>query len=374
MTDSADVAPAEAEPHGPSDERSHKQSGWARFALATLTLALGVGGGWAARQINMPLAWMIGAMITTTIGSMAGVRLFVHPGVRNANISVLGVMIGASFQPGVLSRLLDWYPTIIGLATYIATITAILYWYFRRYARFDPVTAYFAASPGGLSSMVLIGREMGGDDRIIALVHGVRVMMVVLAIPIGFMLIAGYNPANRPPAGGALTDLPWREALILGACAVAGGFVGRTIRLPAPAVIGPMFLSAAVHLLGWSHATPPAVLVAAAQIVLGAGIGSRFSDVPPLTVLRVLMLGVGSTIVMLTLTVLFAMLLHDTTDTSLEAVLLAYSPGGLAEMSLIALALSIDAVFVATHHVLRIMLLVGFAPFFFRLVRARQKR
>jgi membrane AbrB-like protein len=344
-----------------------------RFALAVLTLGLGIGGGWAARAINMPLAWMIGAMITTTTASMAGVKLFVHPWLRNANISVLGVMLGASFQPGVLGRVLDWFPTVLGLAAYITCVTAILYWYFRRYAGFDPVTAYFAGSPGGLNSMVLIGREMGGDDRIIALVHGVRVLMVVLVIPIGFMFIAGYNPSMRPPAGGALADMPWREALILGACAVAGGFVGRAVRLPAPAVIGPMFLSAGVHLMGWSHATPPAILVAAAQIVLGAGIGSRFSDVSARTVLRILALGVGSTVVMLGLTVAFAMLLHDATDTSLEAVMLAYSPGGLAEMSLIALALSIDAAFVATHHVLRIMLLVSFAPFFFRLIRARRK-
>ena len=45
---------------------------------------------------------------------------------------------------------------------------------------------------------------------------------------------------------------------------------------------------------------------------------------------------------------------------------MAYAPGGLAEMSLIALVLSIETAFVATHHMLRIMLIVVLAPIAFK--------
>ncbi|MBT7758307.1 MAG: AbrB family transcriptional regulator, partial [Rhodospirillaceae bacterium] len=41
-------------------------------------------------------------------------------------------------------------------------------------------------------------------------------------------------------------------------------------------------------------------------------------------------------------------------------------PGGLAEMSLIALALDVDTAFVATMHLVRILLIVTLAPIFFR--------
>jgi uncharacterized membrane protein AbrB (regulator of aidB expression) len=58
--------------------------------------------------------------------------------------------------------------------------------------------------------------------------------------------------------------------------------------------------------------------------------------------------------------------LRNAADTSLQAVILAYAPGGLAEMSLVALALAIDSAFVATHHVLRIMMIVLVAPTVFR--------
>jgi len=337
-----------------------------RILLALMTLALGSAGGWAATQINLPLPWMIGAMVTTTAASLAGLRLFVHRWVRGPNVAVLGVMLGSSFAPSVAARFGDWLVTIAGLAVYVAIVTAMLYWYFRRLGRFDRVTAFFAASPGGLNEMVLVGREFGGDDRLIALVHGARVLLVVMAIPFGFMIFQDYSQSVRPPMGGALFDMPWREALILAAVAVAGAFGARAIGMPAAFVTGPMILSALVHLLGWSEARPPAFLIGLAQVVIGSAVGARFAGVPLKTVLRVLLLSVGSTVVMVGMTVIFAVALRNAADTSIQAVILAYAPGGLAEMSLVALALAIDSAFVASHHVLRIMMIVVIAPTIFR--------
>jgi hypothetical protein len=55
------------------------------------------------------------------------------------------------------------------------------------------------------------------------------------------------------------------------------------------------------------------------------------------------------------------------TGLSAEQILLAYAPGGLTEMSLVALALHAEAAFVATHHVVRIFLVIVAAPILFRL-------
>jgi membrane AbrB-like protein len=351
-----------APPGAPAPPRSAAR----RIAAAVLALALGAGGGWLATLVNLPLPWMIGAMVATTIGSLAGLELFMYRWVRGPNVAVLGVMLGSSFSPAVIARFGDWIATIAGLAVYVALVTAILYWYFRRLGRFDRVTAFFAASPGGLNEMVIVGRELGGDDRLIALVHGARILLVVMTIPIGFMLFLDYSPGARPPMGGDLAGLAWREALILAGCALAGAFGARAIGLPAAFVTGPMFLSALVHILGWSEAPPPALLIAVAQVVIGAGVGARFSGVKLSTIARVLLLSLGSTAVMVTLTAIFALVLRRAADTGIEAVILAYAPGGLAEMSLVALALAIDSAFVASHHVLRIVMIVIVAPMLFR--------
>jgi uncharacterized membrane protein AbrB (regulator of aidB expression) len=52
-------------------------------------------------------------------------------------------------------------------------------------------------------------------------------------------------------------------------------------------------------------------------------------------------------------------------------LLLAYSPGGLAEMSLAALSLEIEAVFVAHYFVRVFVVMVGAAPVFAFVLRNR---
>ncbi len=346
---------------------------WRRLLRAALTLALGAAGGIAADAIGVPLAWMMGAMVVTTAASMAGLPLLVPAWARQPNVAVLGVMLGSGFTPLIIQRFDDWLPTILGVAVYVTLVTFILSWYFRRIGHFDPVTAFFAGSPGGLNEMVIAGREMGGDDRTIALVHGARVLLVVMAVPFGFVVFGDYHPGSRPPIGGAVFDLPWRDALLLAGCAVVGAVGAKLLRIPAAFVIGPMIVSAAVHLTGWSDSRPPAFLVGLAQVVLGCGVGARFSGVAFGFLLRILRLSIGATLVMIGLTLAFAYALRGLAETSFEALVLALAPGGLAEMSLIALAMSIDAAFVATHHVLRIGMIVVAAPLLFRRAMKRRK-
>ena len=84
---------------------------------------------------------------------------------------------------------------------------------------------------------------------------------------------------------------------------------------------------------------------------------------------RTLVLAVGATVLLLSIAIGFALLLNAITGQPVPALILAFAPGGLAEMSLIALALAMDAAFVATHHIVRIFLVVVLAPTAFRRMR-----
>jgi uncharacterized membrane protein AbrB (regulator of aidB expression) len=76
---------------------------------------------------------------------------------------------------------------------------------------------------------------------------------------------------------------------------------------------------------------------------------------------------VFATAVLLLLAALFGEAVEATLGIPFSAALLAFSPGGLAEMSLIALSLDIDAAYVSSHHIVRIFMIVLAAPFLFRL-------
>ena len=367
-----DEAPPEAQPRG----RPAAPRGWlGRVDAARIlrTLAIGALGGAAFFAFELPLAWMLGAMVFTTVASLGGARLKLPPRMRGLFVTILGVFLGSAFTPEVLDSVARWPLSMAGLALYVGAVTGVLYVYFRRVQKFDRVTAYFSATPGGLSEMVIAGGALGGDDRRIALVHAARVLMVVMIIPFGFRFVEG-EAANTTGQGLALADAEWSEMWALLASAVVGPFLGRALRLPAYRMVGPMLVSAAVHVTGLSHSPPPWELVAMAQVVIGCAVGSRFSGVPLAQVGATITASAGSTVLMLLTTLAFAWTVNHSTGLGLEPLILAYSPGGLAEMSMIALALGIETAFVATHHVFRIGLIVITAPLLFRLLERFGRR
>jgi hypothetical protein len=341
---------------------------WPRALLA---LALGTLGGWLARELGLPLPWMIGAMLATTAASLAGLPVRLWTRLREVFVAVLGVMLGSSFTPAILGELAGWLVSLGVLLLYTAGSGALGAAFFHRAAGYDRVTSYFSAMPGGLSVMILVGEAMGGDVRLISLTHASRLLLVVLVLPFAFQLLLGYQPAERPQPGPALAAID-AGALALLALSGALGWAGaRLVRLPAPAIVGPMLLSAGIHLAGVISAGPPQELVAAAQVVVGSALGCRFAGTPPARVARALGWAAGGTVVLLGSALLAAWLGHLLTGLPVPELTLAYSPGGLAEMSLVALALGLDAALVATHHIVRIFLIVVCAPLAFRLGRDR---
>jgi len=344
----------------------------AKLFRALLALAIGASGGALANWAALPLAWMIGAMLAVTAGAVGGLPVALPLWLRNLFVVVLGIMLGSSFRPEIIDQLGEWSLSLAGLLLYTVVAAAVGMVYLRRVSGYSGTTAYFSATPGGLNEMILVGTAMGGDARVISLMHASRILLVVGTLPFAFQLLLGYDPANRPPVGAPLAAVAWPDLGILALCGLVGMVAARLARLPAAFLVGPMLLSAAVHLKGWTAAAPPAELVAAAQVVIGTALGCRFAGTRVGFILRVVASAAGLTLLLLLLSLAFAYALHSITGLPTPYLILAYAPGGLAEMSLVALALSFDAAFVATHHIVRIFFIVVLAPAFFRLATRRR--
>lgn len=331
-----------------------------------LTIGLGCGGGYIAFLLNLPLAWMIGAMLATTVAALFGAPLYVFAWLRNIMVCVLGVMLGSSFTPEILGVIGDWAVSLLLLGAYVAAAGGASFVYFRRVCGYDKATAYFSGMPGGLAEMVIVGESMGGDSRLISLVHGLRVLLVVLIVPFGFQLFLPFSIADRPAPGMPLLALPLDDLAILLAVGVVGYFGSTALKIPAARLVGPMLLSMAVHLAGFTEASPPTEVIYGAQVVIGAAIGVRFANTAISLIGRTVVQAMGATLILVAFTMLFAAAIHFAIGLPFDAVVLGYAPGGLVEMSLIALALSADTAFVATHHIVRIAMVVIGAPLIFQ--------
>jgi membrane AbrB-like protein len=320
-----------------------------------VALGLGTVGGAVFAKLGLPLPWLLGALAATTVASLSGLELRVPELLRRPMIAVLGAMLGTTFTPARVHGALDWLPTLSALPLYVVLVGSLIFVYLRRFSAMDPTSAFFAATPGGLSEMIALSYQFGGDQRRVSLVHGARLLFIVATIPF-LARLSGHPPPAR--AGGVDLSVDPFGLAVLAALATLGYVVARAVRLPAATFVGPLLGSAAAHISGLVAITPPYLLMALAQLVIGSSVGARFSGTPVWLIGQSLLLGAGATVIMLLITLVFGGLLHLLTGYSLILLLLAFIPGGFTEMSLIALAMGVDPAFVVTHHSVRVFLVV----------------
>lgn len=339
-----------------------------RFAL---TLSIGAFGGSLMWLAHMPLAWLLGAMLATAVCAFAGVPVSLPKQARPPMTAVIGAMLGTSFSPDTFAHAAAWSISLVGLVAFIAITGALAFGYFRWIARLDPVTAFFSAMPGGLVEMITLGAEKGGDERMIALIHSARIFLVVLTLPFLIQTFAGITIERTGIVSAGEMAISAEDVIWFGSAVVGGVALGTLLKLPARFLVGPMLASAILHLVGVTDFELPVAALAGAQVVIGATIGCRFANASPRLILRALALSAGATVLMLLSTVMFAWLLSLAGGDRFVAYVLAYSPGGVAEMSLIALSLHVEVPFVVLHHVVRVLTVVAGASIAFRLLKER---
>jgi uncharacterized membrane protein AbrB (regulator of aidB expression) len=103
--------------------------------------------------------------------------------------------------------------------------------------------------------------------------------------------------------------------------------------------------------------------------VLGCGIGTYFIGMHIRELGRVAMVSLSWTAILLVIAAGFALFGAWALDFPYYVLLVALSPGGQAEMGLVAIAMGIEAALVATIHFVRSMSAFLLAPVMFRLLR-----
>jgi hypothetical protein len=333
-----------------------------------LTIIIGGIGGWLFSLAKLPLGWMTGSMVFTTIAAVSGLRMEFPRPLRNGLIVILGLMIGSTFTPETLQHSLNWWPTLLAVIVFSTASTAGVMFYLRSTGKFRPSTSYFSAAPGGFGEMVIIAEQYGANVPRVALVHTTRIFIVVLLLPLWFRIFEGYVPPDiiSTQIGG---DLHPKDALILLGAGVVGYFGAKLIRIPAPQMTGAMIASITVHVLGFTDAAPPGILIAVAQLALGCSVGAKFTGITRKTVVETVGHGIVATCLIIVIAILMAWALDGWTDYPMITLFLAFAPGGFAEMSLISLTLGIETAFVSTHHLARLLFVVLATPLFFRFFR-----
>jgi membrane AbrB-like protein len=326
-------------------------------------------GGLALEAAGLPSAYLFAALLIGLGLALARPEsVAVEPLVFRGAQAVAGVSLGAYLEPDALGALGDaWLPVaLVSLATLGLSLAggAIL----ARTTPLDRPTAALGMIAGGASGIVGMAGELGADDRLVAFMQYLRVLVVVLITPVGIALLFG----NQYEAGGAPTDdvlgEPWAW-LATGALAAAGGVAGIKARFPAGVLLVPMLLTGGLVLSGvLEDFVVPGLVSQTAFALIGLHVGLRFTP-DTLRLLGRLTGPVLAVIAFLLVTCFgLAVALAATTSATLLDAYLATTPGGLYAVLAVAFGAGASTTFIVAVQSLRVIAMVVLAPLAVRLM------
>lgn len=321
----------------------------------------------AFKLLHLPLPWLLGPIFSCLIAALCGVQMRGNKLVNEAMRTILGVAVGATFTTALVASMAGMWATLLMIPVMTTCIGILGVLYFQRFWGFDFATSYYGAMPGGLQDMLVFGEEAGGNVRTLSLIHATRVMVIVVALP--FLLKWVWDADLTNPPGAPASSIAVDQLLLMVFCGLVGWQVAKRAGMFGASILGPLLLAGALSLTDVLHHRPPAEAIWAAQFFIGMSVGSKYVGVTMAEVRKDVTAGLGFCVILLILTVIFAEAIHLAGLAPPLETILAFAPGGQAELTILALIVGADMAFVVAHHVLRIFVVILGAPLFARLFK-----
>ena len=333
--------------------------------MRAITLLFAAMGAMVFMLLGVPLPWLLGSLTAVLVAAGLGWPHSPPAWLKPVALALLGVHVGTAIDAELLAEARRWPLTLAGMLLLVAVTTFINTWYFERRAGLDRRTAMFAAVPGAQSVVLLTCDEYGADRRQVLLGQISRIVAVIYLVP---LLLTQFIPRDPEPANAAWAPgldgaMPEPTALAITLLAgVTSWWLARRLRLPLPVLVGPILGVGVIQLLQLPVIDMPPGTLLVVQFCLGTSLGAYFVGIS-LRETRV-MLGHGLVAMLMTLMLAVAMTLlmtlvthHDT-----AALFLAFVPGGLSEVVLLAASLDVDPAFVVFHHLFRFIAIASLLP------------
>ena len=323
------------------------------FLAALVPAAIG-GALWAS--MGLPLAWLMGAAIVTGFISFAGVSVELPKFLYWPSLAIIGAGVGLTITPSVALEILRWFPLMVVMGFAGVVLAAIATPIVARKGNMEQSTAFFSLMPGGVIEMSNIGEPHGADRTTIATLHAIRVALVVGILPLGLFYL--FPASGSQETVSVLGPLPL--GLVL-AVALAGGWLGMKVKLPASWLLGALLAVAVFTAAGAVSGQIPGPLMAVAQIVVGMSLGAKFKRERLRRLPRAMATGTIALLIIILVMAALGVLFSHFLPMDAPTMVLAFSIGGLAEMVLTARSLELDMAIVAAFQSIRAVLVNSFA-------------
>lgn len=339
-----------------------------RHQATLLALIVAIAGGAVFNRLGSPLPWLIGPLLCCAAVNLASGRLHSPRSIRKAGQWIIGLALGLYFSAGVIAQLARFSGWIAAGVLWAFVLGFALAWLMEHLGGMDRPTAFFAAAIGGASEMMLQAERQGGHGASVAASHSVRIMMVVVTIPFIYRALDLHGSDLYMPA---VSTVHYPGLLALAVVTLAGALAADRLGSPNAWVIGPLLFSGLLTACGFHWSAVPAWLSIAGQVAIGMTLGTRFTPSFYRSAPRIVVSSIVVTLVAMLACGAFGWILGRLSGIAPATMILATSPGGIAEMSLTARNLELGVPMVTAFHATRMAALVLCVGSVYRLAYGR---
>jgi len=322
-----------------------------QIAVATL-------GGWLFHGFGVPAAWLSGSVVAAVLWGATGFARAMPRPVVDAAMLVSGATLGAGLTPEAVAAVGRYPVSLAILALSVGAVTAASMLWLTRVSGWRREDALLASIPGALSTVLMVAADRNAAVGPIAIVQASRLFILIMLLPSAVVFLGGGDGTRLIGEGMPVVSPAGLLLMLLGGLAL--GVLFERWHVAAAILLGATVVSATLHATAWAPGVVPPVLATAGLVLIGVFIAQRFRTLDAMKLRRLAPAAVGSFLTGMLVATVFAAAAAVLSGVGLADALVAFAPGGIEAMMVLALVLGLDPLYVGTHHLSR-FLAIGIA-------------
>ena len=319
-----------------------------------------------ADYLNIPLAWMLGPMIITSIAALSGLKVKMPKLALSSILIILGLHIGNYIDQNLFNQMINWIWTSVIMLIYIVVCILIVAKYLQKFSGYSEKASIFSAAPGALGPLMILAEHEKTDLSQVATSHLIRLIIIITVIP--FIIV---NNTSSEPLLVDEFDYIGQNHLSLLLLIIASLFfilIFDKIKVPAALLSGTLFASGLLQMTDIASYKLPDASINFCLLILGASVGCRFAEKTVKEIANNSLHSLIATTILVILGLIAAYMATFFIDTNILTLILSFSPGGIYEVAVIAIAFDLDPEFVAFHHIIRLLFILFTVPIILKIL------
>ena len=334
----------------------------------TLMILISIPSAIIADYFKLPLAWFLGPMLATSIGSLIGLKIKTPRIVLSTVLILLGLYIGNYIDKDLFSQIHEWAFTSLIMLIYIILSILIVSKYLQKFSNYEEKTSIFSAAPGALGPLMILAEdEKKTDLSHVATAHLIRLIIIVTVFPLIVNIFYDVNTFNISEKIVDKQEISHFIILII--LSIFFIYFFDKFKLPAALLSGTLVASGLLQVTEIASYKLSPNIIDYCLLILGASVGCRFADKTFSEISKNAIHSFVATILLVVLGFVAAFVAGLIIDKNFFTLLLSYCPGGIYEVAVIAIFFNLDPEFVSFHHIIRLLMILFIVPIMLKFLK-----